>query len=58
MDVSFKIQTKSGLGKNKVRHMCDIENSEHFGELSLIFGGKRTATVTTRESCFALVVKK
>jgi len=38
--------------------MCDIENSEHFGELSLIFGGKRTATVTTRESCFALVVKK
>ena len=38
--------------------MTDITNRSIFGELSLLFGGKRTATVTTLESCHVLHISK
>ena len=38
--------------------MSDISNRSMFGELSLLFGGKRTATVRTLESCHVIKISK
>ena len=36
--------------------MCDMGNRTLFGELSLLFKGKRTATVKSQEACYVLVI--
>jgi CRP-like cAMP-binding protein len=36
--------------------MCDMGNRTIFGELSLLFRGKRTATVKTQEASYVIVI--
>ena len=36
--------------------MCDMGNRTIFGELSLLFKGKRTATVKTLEACHVVII--
>ena len=48
--------TKMGKSKVKSKKMCRIGNKSLFGELSLLFKGKRTATVTTLEAINVLVI--
>ena len=38
--------------------MCILGNRDCFGELSLTFDSKRTATVETMESCYVIVIPK
>jgi CRP-like cAMP-binding protein len=56
--VEFKTYKFGKVIKKEVKHMCDIGNSTCFGELSLLFNGKRTATVQTMEACYVLIVPK
>ena len=35
-----------------------MSNGEAFGELALLFGQKRTATVETMETCYVIVIPK
>ena len=53
--VSF---TYARMGRTKVKNktMCRVGNKSLFGELSLLFKGKRTATVTTLEATNVLVI--
>ena len=53
--VSFTYN-KWGSVKQKVLTMCKLESKSLFGELSLLFKGKRTASIITKESCSMLVV--
>jgi len=36
--------------------MCNMGSRTCFGELSLLFMGKRTATVKTQEACYVIVI--
>ena len=38
--------------------MCNMGNRSVFGELSLLFNGKRTATVKTMEASYVIVIPK
>ena len=38
--------------------MCDMGSRTIFGELSLLFKGKRTATVKSLEACYLIVIPK
>ena len=53
--VSFAY-TKMGKTKIKSKKMCRLGNKSLFGELSLLFKGKRTATITTLEAINVLVI--
>ena len=55
VNVSFSY-TKMGKTKVKSKKMCRIGNKSLFGELSLLFKGKRTATITTLEAINVLVI--
>jgi CRP-like cAMP-binding protein len=55
--VTFKY-TKFNRIKTKTKLMSDLGNRSIIGELSLLFNGKRTATVKTREASYVIVVPK
>ena len=38
--------------------MCDMGNKACFGELSLLFNGKRTATVKSMEASYVIIIPK
>ena len=40
----------------RVKQMCIMGNGEAFGELALLFGSNRTATVETMETCYVIVI--
>ena len=42
----------------RIKQMCIMSNGEAFGELALLFGQKRTATVETMETCYVIVIPK
>jgi len=55
--VRFKIK-KFQKTYVKTKMMCILGNRDHFGELSLTFDSKRTATVETMESCYVIVIPR
>jgi CRP-like cAMP-binding protein len=55
--VTFKTMRFDKL-KLTTKHMCDIGNKTMFGELSLLFNGKRTATVKTMEASYVIIIPK
>mmetsp|Transcript_41499 Transcript_41499/g.30505 ORF Transcript_41499/g.30505 Transcript_41499/m.30505 type:complete len:165 (-) Transcript_41499:178-672(-) len=55
--VTFTYQ-KFQKTKTKTKYMCDMGNRTIFGELGLLFEGKRTATVKTQESNHVIVIPK
>ena len=38
--------------------MCDVGSRTCFGEISLLFNGRRTATVQTMEACYVIIIPK
>ena len=55
--VTFKYKKFNKI-KTKTKHMCDVGNRTCFGELSLLFNGKRTATVETMEACYVIIIPR
>ena len=55
--VTFKYK-KFNRVKTKTKIMCNLGNKACFGELSLLFNGKRTATVKTMEASYVIVIAK
>ena len=53
--VSFSFM-KLGSVRHKTKTMCKLETKSLFGELSLLFKGKRTATISTNDFCSMLVI--
>ena len=47
---------KLGSVRQKTKTMCKLETKSLFGELSMLFKGKRTASVITSEFCSMLVI--
>lgn len=47
---------KLGSVRHKTKTMCKLETKSLFGELSMLFKGKRTASVITSEFCSMLVI--
>eukprot|EP00347_Sterkiella_histriomuscorum_P000850 403374282 len=50
--------TKFQKSKVKTKHMCDMGSRTIFGELSLLFKGKRTATVKSLEACYVIIIPR
>jgi len=55
--VTFKYK-KFNRVKTKTKLMSDMGNRSIIGELSLLFNGKRTATVKTMEASYVIVIPK
>ena len=55
--VTFKYK-KFNKVKTKTKFMCEVGNRSCFGEISLLFNGKRTATVKSMEACYMIVITK
>lgn len=53
--VSFSFM-KLGSVRHKTKTMCKLETKSLFGELSLLFKGKRTATISANDFCSMLVI--
>ncbi len=51
------LQGKVGVRKNDV-HIVDLEEGDHFGDLSLIDRAPRSATVVAAENCLCLVMSR
>ena len=45
-----------GKLRSRTKTMCKIANKSLFGELSLLFKGKRTASVRANDVCSILVI--
>jgi len=57
VEVTFSF-SKFGKTQLKTKKMCKMGNKSLFGELSLLFNGKRTATVSSLEACYVLLIRK
>ena len=53
--VSFTF-VKMGSVRHKTKTMCKLETKSLFGELSMLFKGKRTASIITTDFCSLLVI--
>ena len=53
--VSFTF-VKMGSVRHKTKTMCKLETKSLFGELSMLFKGKRTAGIITTDFCSLLVI--
>lgn len=56
--VTFRYRGRFDRILQKTKHMCSLGNRACFGELSLLFSGKRTATVKTMEASYVIVIPK
>ena len=53
--VSFSFM-KMGSVRHRTKTMCKLESKSLFGELSLLFKGKRTASIITNDFCSIIVI--
>ena len=55
VEVQFTFM-KFGKLRSKTKTMCKLQNKSLFGEISLLYNGKRTASIKADEACSLLVI--